>query len=286
MAEVEGTEMSWLHRRTTVTGLGKGVDESGYLAEEAVGRTLEVLSAYSEAIEEFAVAGSRAVATSAARDATNGPELLDEAQSILGFRPQIISGDEEAALSFVGATRALEDRGPYVVIDIGGGSTEFVFGTDNPDYRLSVDMGSVRLTDRVLSDRPGAEGQMAEARDLVSQMLSNVDLPEAPATAVGVAGTFTSLSAISQDLPVYDPGRVHGSRLSAMRIAELVFYLASLTIEETEAIPSLDPARAPVILAGAVIAEEAVRCTSLPELIVSEHDLLDGLVVGLAAHSG
>ena len=263
--------------------MGKGVDQSGSLSHEAMARTLDVVAGYATAISGLEVAGARAVATAAARDASNGGELLDGVESFLGFRPEIISGDEEAALSFIGATRALEAAPPYIVIDIGGGSTEVVFGADEPDYRLSLDIGSVRLTDRVLRDRPSPESQLAEARDLVADVLNSVTLPGPPKTAVGVAGTFTALSAISQDLPVYDPGRVHGSKLPLLRIAELVLYLATLTLEETEAIPSLDPARAPVILAGAVVAEEAVRRTGLEEITVSEHDLLDGIVLALSA---
>lgn len=286
VAEVAEGEVNWLDRRTTVTGLGKGVDRSGILSPEAIDRTIDVLGSYAEAMAPFEVSGFRAVATSAARDASNGDDFLDRAQVALGFRPEIISGVEEAGLSFAGATRAVESAGPYVVIDIGGGSTEFVFGTDRPDYRLSLDIGSVRLTDRVLRDRPGPEVQMAEARDVVADVLGEVALPSHPEVAVGVAGTFTALSAISQDLPAYDPGRVHASKLTRLRIAELVLYLATLSLAETEAIPSLDPARAPVILAGAVVAEEALRRTGLDEITVSEHDLLDGIVLALATQTG
>ena len=283
VAEVDQSGVSWLDRRTTVTGMGKGVDQNGFLSHEAMARTLDAVAGYATAISGLEVAGARAVATSAARDASNGGELLDGVESVLGFRPEIISGNEEAALSFIGATRALEAAPPYIVIDIGGGSTEVVFGADEPDHRLSLDIGSVRLTDRVLRDRPSPESQLSEARDLVADVLNSVTLPSPPKTAVGVAGTFTALSAISQDLPAYDPGRVHGSKLPLLRIAELVLYLATLTLEETKAIPSLDPARAPVILAGAVVAEEAVRRTGLEEITVSEHDLLDGIVLALSA---
>ncbi len=283
VADVEGTDVGWLDRRVTVTGLGEGVDQTGLLSEEAMERTLRMLAAYGEAIGGSNVAAARAVATSAVRDAGNGSEFLGAADAALGFRPEVISGEEEAALSFAGATRALEEGSPFVVIDIGGGSTEFVLGSDKPDFRVSFDMGSVRLTDRVLHDRPAPEAQLAGGRDLVATVFDSLELTVAPVTAVGVAGTFTSLSAISQDLPVYDPGRVHGSKLSLMRIAELVLYLTTLTLEETEEIPSLDSARAPVILAGAVIAEEAARRVGLEEVTVSEHDLLDGVVLALAA---
>ncbi len=282
IAEVEDGGVQWLDRRTTVTGLGAGVDASGHLGREAMTRTIEVLAAYGAALTEADVGRARAIATSATRDAANREGFLDQAAIALGTRPEVISGEEEAALAFAGATRAVEGPPPYVVIDIGGGSTEFVFGSDVPTYRTSIDIGSVRLTDRVLADRPATRDQLAAAQDLASGLLGGVDLPSEPNCVIGVAGTFTSLSAISQDLPVYDPGRVHGSSLSVTRLAELVVYLSLLSLEETAAIPSLDPARAPVILGGAVVAEEALRRCAVTELRVSEHDSLDGIALALA----
>lgn len=158
-------------------------------------------------------------------------------------------------------------------------------GEDVPTYRTSVEIGSVRLTDRVLKERPAPFEQLAAAEDLTAELFSHVSLPATPGHVIGVAGTFTSLSAISQDLPAYDPGRVHQSTLSVSRIAELVLYLSLLSVEETAAIPSLDPARAPVILAGGVIAQEAVRRCGAAGVTVSEHDSLDGIALRLA-HGG
>lgn len=283
VAEVEGGEVGWLDRRTTVTGLGSGVDSTGRLGETPMHRTIEVLARYGEALTAAGVVASRAVATSATRDADNRGEFLDRAEQALGIRPEVISGDEEAGLAFSGATRATELSPPYVVIDIGGGSTEFVFGREAISYRQSIDIGSVRMTDRVLPERPAPVEQLAVAQNLAAEMLGAVELPAVPNGVIGVAGTFTSLSAISQDLPAYDPARVHGSTLTVSRIAELVLYLSLLSEEETAAIPSLDPARAPVLLAGAVVAEEAVRRTGSDEVVVSEHDSLDGIALSVAS---
>lgn len=284
VAEVERGTIEWLDRRTTVTGLGRGVDASGRLEPEAMARTIEVLAGYGAAMSQAGVEARRAVATSATRDAENRDEFLDGAEAALGCRPDVINGAEEAALAFRGATRELSESAPYVVIDIGGGSTEFVFGVDEPSYRISLDIGSVRLTDRILSDRPARPDQIAAAENLAAELFSAVALPDEPGVVAGVAGTFTSLSAISQDLPAYDPGRVHGSILTATRLAELSLYLSLLTVAETASIPSLDPARAPVILAGAIIAEQAVRRCGAPQVVVSEHDLLDGVALGLGGH--
>jgi exopolyphosphatase/guanosine-5'-triphosphate,3'-diphosphate pyrophosphatase len=286
VAEVEGTDVQWLDRRTTVTGLGVGVDADGLLDEAAIDRTIEVLAGYGRALAEAGVDACRGIATSATRDAANREDFLDRAEQALGFRPDVVTGEEEAALAFAGATRAVESPPPYAVIDIGGGSTEFVFGTDLPIYRTSVDIGSVRLSDRILKDRPALPDQLAFAQDAAAEALSPVELPGIPQHVIGVAGTFTALSAISQDLPAYDPGRVHGSALTVTRLSELVLYLSLLTLEETAAIPSLDPARAPVILAGAIVATEAVRRCGVGAVTVSEHDSLDGIALALAGEAG
>lgn len=282
IADVSEHGVEWLDRRTTVTGLGRGVDATGALGSEAVARTIDVLAGYGAALDRAGVGVRRAVATSATRDAANREEFLDKAEPAIGYRPDVISGEEEAALAFAGATREVAGDPPYVVIDIGGGSTEFVFGVDDPSYRVSIDIGSVRLTDRLLPDRPAQPDQLAAAEDHVAELLETVFLPSSPGVVVGVAGTFTSLSAISQDLPAYDPGRVHGSVLTVTRLSELTLYLSLLSVEDTAEIPSLDPARAPVILAGAVIAEKAVRRSGAFEIVVSEHDLLDGVALQLA----
>jgi exopolyphosphatase/guanosine-5'-triphosphate,3'-diphosphate pyrophosphatase len=282
IARVGDGLVEWEDRRTAVTGLGRGVDLTGELASDRIEATIRALTAYGLAMDAAEVAARRAVATSATRDAANREEFLEWAEAALGVRPDVISGDEEAALAFSGATAEAHADGPFLVIDIGGGSTEFVYGLNAPEFRASLDMGSVRLTDRDFADRPPSVDQLEAARAGASAALAEVNLSGEIGVALGVAGTFTSLAAIDQDLPAYDPGRVNGHLLTRERLAELVLYLAGLSLEETEAIPSLDPARAPVILAGAVIAEAALARIGIDEVTVSEHDLLDGIVLGLA----
>lgn len=280
VAEPDGP-LRWLDRRVTVVRLGEGVDATGRLAVTAMARALRVLGDYKAALEEWQVEVVGAVATSAARDAANRGEFLERASAELGFEVRLISGEKEAMLSFSGATSGLSDPlPPFLVVDVGGGSTELVFGSDGPTEVISVDIGSVRLTERCLPDRPAPPAQLSAAEALVAAELERVQFPDA-ATVIGVAGTFTSLAAIDLDLPVYDPQRVHGSRLSLDRLGELISYLAGLTLEETAAIPSLDPARAPVLLGGAVVAEATVRRSGHSEVLVSECDLLDGLALAV-----
>jgi exopolyphosphatase/guanosine-5'-triphosphate,3'-diphosphate pyrophosphatase len=219
-------------------------------------------------MREIGVERRRAVATSASRDARNREVFFDRAELALGVRPEMISGDEEAALAFAGATSRTAEPAPHLVVDIGGGSTEFV----TVDGGRSFDIGSVRLTDRVLSDRPASPDQVAAARAAVAEMF----LPVTPfaGSVIGVAGTWTSLARIHHG----DTVLVH---LSLADITGLVERLAGLTEEQTAALPGLDPARAPVILAGAVIAEGAATATGAERVVVSEHDLLDGVVAGL-----
>lgn len=270
-----------LVRRVEVVGLGRGVDRTGALAPETMERALAVLGEFGRSLAEHRVGAVRAVATSASRDAANAGDFLDRVAAVLGTRPEIIPGTEEAALSFAGATAGIPGTGPVLVIDPGGGSTEFVFGDREPVWATSIDIGSVRLTDRLLPDRPARPGQLDIARNHVRGLFGAVDLPGVPERAIGVAGTFTSLAAIALGLEVYDPGRVHGSVLTLDALDDLVTRLAGLTVEETAAIPSLDPQRAPVLLAGAVVAAAAAECSGADRVVVSETDMLDAIAASL-----
>lgn len=275
---VAGPGLHWLERRVRVIRLGEGVDETGRLAEAAIIRAVAVLKEFGQAIGRWDVERVEAVATSALRDAENQEEFLALAERALGVRPRVIDGGEEAWLAFRGAAAGLAGHPqPFLVVDVGGGSTEFVFGSGVPEYSVSIDIGSVRLTERTLPDRPAPRRQLETARRLVGELFEGLRLPERPATVVGVAGTFTSLAAISLGLAEYDPQRVHGARLSAEQLEGLVDRLAAMTIEETAALPSLDPARAPVLLGGAVVAEGALRRAGASQVVVSESDLLDGV---------
>ncbi|MBI5158008.1 MAG: hypothetical protein HZA58_08370 [Acidimicrobiia bacterium] len=269
-----------LLRRVEVVGLGAGVDASGVLSVEAMDRAGAMLADYGAALRSLGVVRCRAVATSACRAAANAADFLDRVEHVLGVRPEVISGDEEAALSFRGATGAVGGEGASLVIDIGGGSTEFVMGEGAITYACSIEMGSVRLTDRVLPERPATRDRVALAGARVREALARVVLPATPRRVIGVAGTFTALAGVHLGLPVYDRSRVHGTTMSLDDLDALVERLTPMTVAETASLPSMDPKRAPVLLAGAVIAAESLRLTS-PEVVVSEFDLLDALVAGL-----
>jgi exopolyphosphatase/guanosine-5'-triphosphate,3'-diphosphate pyrophosphatase len=229
-------------RAHRVVTLGEGVDASGRFADVAIARTLAGLGD----LVEIAGPVDRidAVATSATRDAANRDEFLDRAAAVLGVRPRVIAGDEEARLAFAGATGG-GGTVPVVVIDVGGGSTEVVFGTAEPDLVASVDVGSVRLTERVLPERPSAPHRVDAALGWAIGRFAVVDPPAPPELAVGVAGTFTALAAVDAELDTYADEAVHGHRLLRRRLEGLVEELAGLTVDETAAIPSLEPARAP-----------------------------------------
>ncbi len=258
-----------------VTGLGVGVDAERRLSDGAVERTLDVLAAYRRHCHDHGVTRLRAVATSAARDAENREEFFDRTASVLQVRPESISGAEEAELAFTGAT--LGRDGEFVVVDIGGGSTEFVYRADGLRTR-SIDIGSVRLTDRLLPDRPARFAQLEGAGEHVARLFEAVEAP-AGSEILGVAGTWTSLAAIVAGTAEAVDGRV----LDRLTADLLVIRLAGLSVEDTARLPGLDPRRAPVILAGAVIARQAMRQLNVEQVTVSERDLLDGVVARLSA---
>ncbi|RPI25423.1 MAG: Ppx/GppA family phosphatase, partial [Actinobacteria bacterium] len=270
-----------LHREAVVTGLGRGVDANRRFDPERLAETLAVVAGFAETARSLGVDRIGAVATSASRDAVNGGELLDGVQARAGVRPQIVSGREEAALSFAGATSGVPGPGPHLVIDIGGGSTEFVYGSRHPEYAVSVDIGSVRITERAVPSRPAPSAEIDAARELADRLFATVALPGPPQTVIGVAGTFTSLAAMDSGLAAYERDVVEGYELDGADLAALVDRLGGLTVEETAAIPALDPRRAPVILGGAIVAGRALAAAGADRLTVSEHDLLDGLAMRL-----
>lgn len=285
VAEVDAGAIATLERRVVVTRLGEGVDERGLLGRVPMDRTWAVLAEYGAAIGSWNVAATRAVATSASRDAQNRDVFLDGAERALGVRPDVIAGTEEAKLSFRGATSGVAEPGARLVVDIGGGSTEFVLGVSDVDYACSIDVGSVRVTERWLPERPAALSAVDAAALRVREALAPVDLPGAPHIAIGVAGTFTTLAGVHLDLPDAEPGSVHGTVLTLADIEALTAQLAALTVEETMAIPAVDPGRAEVLLAGAVVAGAALRATAMDRVTVSESDLLDGIALDLEATS-
>jgi exopolyphosphatase/guanosine-5'-triphosphate,3'-diphosphate pyrophosphatase len=262
-------------RWVEVTGLGRGVDATGELGAQALDETIAVFSRFAEIMERHDVGRRAAIATSATRDAANRDEFMERATRVLGVRPDVITGSREGRLAYSGATAGL-DEGWYVVSDIGGGSSEFV----TSDQSISIDIGSVRLTDRILTDRPPTGSQLEEAQNHVRELFSVVEME---GELIGVAGTWTSLGAIDLDLEVYDRSRVHHHGLTREGLSTIVEKLAAMTMEETAAIPSLDPARAPVILAGAVVASGVMDALGAATALISEHDTLDGLAAELLA---
>ncbi|MET9614258.1 Ppx/GppA phosphatase family protein [Kitasatospora indigofera] len=275
-----------LDRRMVINRLGQGVDRTGRLAPEALERTFAACREYAEVITSHGVTPERIrfVATSASRDAENSDEYTKGVRDILGVAPEVVSGDEEARLSFVGATKELtggQFPSPYLVFDLGGGSTEFVLGTDDVQAARSVDIGCVRLTERHFA---GAElptlGQISAARTHIRGELDKaaeaVPLTGA-ATLVGLAGTVTTVSAIALELPEYDSERIHHSRISRDQVAEIAGRLLASTHAERAAIPAMHPGRVDVIAAGALELLEIMGRTGAAEVVVSEHDILDGI---------
>jgi exopolyphosphatase/guanosine-5'-triphosphate,3'-diphosphate pyrophosphatase len=264
-------------RWVEVTGLGHGVDRTGLLSEDATRETLEVFSRFGLLMDLHGVERRKAIATSASRDAANRDEFFQRSEQALGVGPTLITGAEEARYAFAGAAGNMTDS-RVVVSDVGGGSTEFV----TREWSVSVDIGSVRLTDRILVDRPATIVQLESAANHVRGLFAATSAPSA-ATAVGIAGTWTSLAAISSDLPRYEYGCVHGHIMDVADLDRLVGTLGGMTIEETASIPSLDPKRAPVILSGAVIAREVLHHLDMDEIKISERDTLDGVAAELLA---
>ncbi|HJS93541.1 MAG TPA: Ppx/GppA phosphatase family protein [Solirubrobacteraceae bacterium] len=276
-----------LERRTEITRLGAGVDADGRLSDEAMQRVYSVLDEYGKLIERHGADKAVAVLTSAVRDASNGQEFADAVRERWGLEPYVLSGDEEARLTFLGATseRDPSDSEPVLVIDIGGGSTEFVIGTGGEmEFHVSNQAGVVRQTERHLhTDPPTTDECEALARDVRSILADGV--PEKWRRAVGhaiaVAGTATSMASIAQELEPYDPDKVEGYVLSDSLCREIRDRLASLTLEERRAVRGLHPDRAPTIVAGTIILLETLALFGLRELEVSEHDILRGAALGL-----
>jgi exopolyphosphatase/guanosine-5'-triphosphate,3'-diphosphate pyrophosphatase len=260
-----------------VTGLGRGVDTTGTLSPAGIEESMVALAHFGELMEAEGVERRMAIATSAARDASNRELFFDLAQTALSVRPTLVSGEVEARLAYAGATAGVRLPQPVVVSDIGGGSTEFV----TRDGAESIDIGSVRLTERAIPNRPPPAAEMEKARSLVADLCRDVRLETR--TLIGVAGSWTSLAAIAQGLPEYSRDRVHGHRMTKGDLVSLIDSLAGKTEAETAAIPSLDPKRAPVILAGALIAEGVMEVLGMDEVLVSEHDTLDGVALELLA---
>ncbi len=272
-----------IERRMHITRLGQGVDATHRLAPAAIERTVAVLREYRDVIADLGVERVRATATSAARDATNRDDFFATGRDALGAELELLPGEEEAALSFRGATRDLDVPGPYLVVDIGGGSTEFVVGTTAPTGLVSIDIGCVRITEQFLHSDPPAPEELSQAVSVVRDHLADVKrtLPGIAdvGTVIGLAGTVTTVAAIELGLPAYDPERIHHFRLAREAVEDVFRTLATEPAEQRRHNPGLEAERVDVIVGGAIVLASVMRAFEIKEMLVSEADILDGLVL-------
>jgi exopolyphosphatase / guanosine-5'-triphosphate,3'-diphosphate pyrophosphatase len=285
-----------LVRRMEVVRLGEGVDATGRLAPQAIERTRLVLAEYAAAARDLGAAAVRMVATSATRDAANRADFEDMVVTTLGKAPDVVTGREEAELSFLGATASLDaaarahgaepPRPPFLVVDIGGGSTEFVLGDgDGVRAARSVDIGCVRMTERHLHGDPPSAEEIRRAEDDIRAALAEVtaDVPVGEAASlVGLAGSVTTVAALALELPAYDPEAIHGSRIGIDAVRAVTADLLAATRERRAAMPVMHPGRVDVIGAGALVLRVLMDEFGMAEVVVSEHDILDGIALRLA----
>jgi exopolyphosphatase/guanosine-5'-triphosphate,3'-diphosphate pyrophosphatase len=279
-------EVTDLDRRMTIVRLGQGVDRTGRLAPEALERTFAACREYAAVIKEHGAEKLRFVATSASRDAENRDDFVRGVLDILGVEPEVISGDQEAEFSFTGATKELAGggAGEYLVVDIGGGSTEFVVGAAHARAARSVDIGCVRLTERHVRSDPPSQAEVAAIRADIEAALDlaeeTVPLREAR-TLVGLAGSVTTVAAIALGLPEYDSEAIHRSRISYEQVAEVTARLLAATHDERSRISVMHPGRVDVIVSGALVLLAVMDRVGAREVVVSEHDILDGIALSL-----
>ncbi|MFI7636642.1 exopolyphosphatase [Nonomuraea sp. NPDC049400] len=298
VADVGDDLIDDVERRMEIVRLGQDVDRTGRLAPDALERTFKAMRAYRELIDRHGATRTRVVATSATRDATNRQEFVDGVREIFGVEPEVVPGAEEAELSFVGATKGLVRLSPetempqgplppYLVVDIGGGSTEFVVGAEHAEAALSVDIGCVRLTERHLKDAgdpasaPALEAVVADIEAALDRVEAEVPVRRAR-TLVGLAGSVTTVAGMALDLPAYDSSRIHHSRISAGQVHEVTRRLLAMTHGERAEVPVMHPGRVDVIGAGALILDRIVRRFAFSQVVVSEHDILDGIAWTIA----
>ena len=275
-------------RQGWMTRLGQGVDATGAIAPEALERTLDAVREIAELVEQHGCDRVRFVATSAARDASNGREFRDGVRDILGVEAEIVPGTEEASLSFSGAVRGLAAAGvelaePVLVVDIGGGSTELVLGRGGEvEQAVSLDVGSVRITERVLADDPPTPAQVDEATAWLDDVIAGaaVDVRHAR-TVVGVAGTVTTVAAVARAQESYDHDALHGVRLSAAEVGDTTKQLLAMPVERRKDLGAMHPGRADVIAAGALVLDRVLHRAAAAQVVVSSADVIDGIAWSL-----
>jgi exopolyphosphatase/guanosine-5'-triphosphate,3'-diphosphate pyrophosphatase len=291
VADVEPSSLKDVSRRMEIVRLGAGVDRTGLIARDALERTIGALRDYAAEIADLGAERVRMVATSATRDARNRGEFVAAVRAVLGTDPEVISGAEEAALSYAGATRDLAPAGldpPYLVVDIGGGSTEFVRGdARGPSAARSVDIGCVRLRERRLhTDPPTPDEVEALVADVHAALdAAEREVPLRGASLVGVAGTVTTVAGMALGLPAYDAERIHLTRVPAADVERIAAELTAMPRAARAAVPVMHPGRVDVIASGALVLREIVRRAGAAEVVASEHDILDGIAYSLAQAS-
>jgi exopolyphosphatase / guanosine-5'-triphosphate,3'-diphosphate pyrophosphatase len=286
IADIDGNNFREVARDMEIVRLGQGVDETGQFHPDAIARTLAAVDKFAAEIAKRGVEKIRFCATSATRDATNRHLFVDGVRDRLGIELEVISGDEEAALSFAGAIKDLDpSNGPFLVVDIGGGSTEFVFGTSTVEAARSVNIGCVRMTERHFASDPASAQQIEAARSdiqaAIAQAAAVVPITQAK-TLVAVAGTATTVAAAALDLPEYDRYAIHLSRISAQQTHDAATMFATSTREQRLALGYMHPGRVDVIAAGSLVLSEIMKATGASEFVASESDILDGMAFSLA----
>ena len=286
IADIDGNNFREVVRDMEIVRLGQGVDETGQFHPDAIARTLAAVDKFAAEIAKRGVEKIRFCATSATRDATNRHLFVDGVRDRLGIELEVISGDEEAALSFAGAIKDLDpSNGPFLVVDIGGGSTEFVFGTSTVEAARSVNIGCVRMTERHFASDPATPEQIEAARSdiqaAIAQAAAVVPITKAK-TLVAVAGTATTVAAAALDLPEYDRYAIHLSRISEQQTHDVATMFATSTREQRLALGYMHPGRVDVIAAGSLVLSEIMKATGASEFVASESDILDGMAFSLA----
>lgn len=286
VADVSRDRVEEVYRQSRVTRLGEGVDRDGYLNLDARNRVAACVDEYASRIEDLEVSRTVVLATSSVRDARDGPHFLHSLAEGFGFDWKLLSGDEEAGLSFSGAAASLGLEGGVNLFDIGGGSTEVVSGQDGiVVFARSLRLGCVRLTERFISSDPVSPKELETVGAFIDGVLNqeiDVSRLKKPARTIAVAGTVTALAAIDLGLESYDPRRIHGHIMSLARIQELLKELSGITLLQRLRLPTMEPGRADVIVAGTLILERMMLHTGAAELMVSELDILDGAALALA----
>lgn len=279
-----------IEREATITRLGGGVDRTGRLDPDGIDRTIEALASYRSLIDQHQVEHVRVIATSASRDAANRDEFFERATTAIGQTPELLTGEEEGRLAFRGATADLDPvLGPFCVIDLGGGSTEFAWGTSELEHIISTDMGSVRFTERYVQSDPPTPEELLDCVSVAEAHVSDVkrEIPDIDETQtyIGVAGTITTIAAVEIGLAVYDPDRIHRFELTRAAAEDVYRTLVTEAFDDRVHNPGLQRERAEVIVGGAAILVSIMRHLHIDPLLVSERDILDGVVADLLASS-